>query len=154
MVNNYLGIIFSAYKYLNTDVPKSNMVVVYPLKVPSLYLMMCSEYFKFDINYVNRSLPKIISYLPLADSYQWHFHVTTFSVLSVGKVKYTLTVWLVVMFPAYVCHCVTEYYSVFSFSTSLTITIVELYPLSNSIKDSLNLYLPILVSIHLSIIGE
>ena len=44
------------------------MVTVDPIKGPSSALMMCSETFKFNPNYVNSSLPKIISYLPLVES--------------------------------------------------------------------------------------
>ena len=44
------------------------MGVVYPLKGPSSALMTLSEIFKFNPNYVNIYCPKIISYLPLADS--------------------------------------------------------------------------------------
>ena len=44
------------------------MGVVDPLKGPSSDLMMWSDSFNFNPNYGNSYLPKIISYLPLADS--------------------------------------------------------------------------------------
>ena len=44
------------------------MGAVDPLKGPSYALMACLEKFTFNPNYVNRYIPKIISYLPLAQS--------------------------------------------------------------------------------------
>ena len=97
---NISGVIFSVIKYLNIYVPRSTMYVVYPLKFPSYALMTCSESFKFNPNFLNRSCPQIISYLPLAESSRWHFHVTTLVVLCAVKVKSTLTLILVVIFQA------------------------------------------------------
>ena len=100
------------------------MGIVDPLKGPLSDSMTCSEDFKFNYNYVNRSLPKIILYLPLAESSTQHFHITTFVALSAGKVKSTLTLILVVIFPSCVCHCIMAYFSRHIFSASLPITIV------------------------------
>ena len=86
------------------------MVVVDPLKGPSSALIMCSENFKFNQNYVNISRPKIISYPPLAESSTCHFHVRIFFALSVGKVQSTLTLRLAVIFLACVCHFITDYF--------------------------------------------
>ena len=44
------------------------MGVVEPLKGPSSALMTCLDNFRFNPDYVNRSCPKIILYLPLAES--------------------------------------------------------------------------------------
>ena len=44
------------------------MGAVDPLKGPSSDSMKCSESFKFNSNYVNRSCTKITSYLTLAES--------------------------------------------------------------------------------------
>ena len=57
------------------------------------------------------------------------------------------------IFPAWVCHCITAYYSGFSFSTSLPIIIVELHPISNRIRNFLNFALPFLVFINPCRIG-
>ena len=83
------------------------MGVVDPFNIPSSDLVTCSDNFRFNPNYVNISLPKIISYLPSDDSSTRNFHVTTFVALNAGKVKYTLTLILVVTFLAYACHCTT-----------------------------------------------
>ena len=66
------------------------MGAVDSIKGPSSALMTCSDNFKFNPNSVNRYIPKIISYLPLAES-TWHLHFATFVVLSADKVKYALT---------------------------------------------------------------
>ena len=81
--------------------------------------MACSENFIYNPNSVNRYCPKIIFYLPLADLSKWHFHVTEFVALSAGKVKYTLTLGLVVIFLACVCHCIGAYFSGASFLLAL-----------------------------------
>ena len=44
------------------------MVAVEPLKGPPSASITRSESFEFNNNYVNMSLPTIISYLPLAES--------------------------------------------------------------------------------------
>ena len=67
------------------------MGAVDPLKCPSSDSLTWSESFKFNPNYVNISCFNIIFYLPLAESYTQHFHITTFVALIAGKVKYTLT---------------------------------------------------------------
>ena len=75
------------------------MGAVYPWKGPSYDSMTWSDNFKFNPNYVNIYLPKIISYLTLEESSIWHFHITTFVVLSYGKLKFTLTIIFVVIWP-------------------------------------------------------
>ena len=97
---NISDVIFSVIKYLNTYVPRSTMYVLYPLKCPSYALMTCSESLNLILIFVNSSCPQIISYLPLAESSRWHFHVTTLVVLCAVKVKSTLTLILVVIFQA------------------------------------------------------
>ena len=116
MVNDSSGVIFPVLKYLNGYVPESTMGVVDPLKGPSSSLMTWSDNFKFNSNYDNISFPKIILYPPLAESSTWHFHVTKFVTLSAGKVKSASTLILLVILPAYVCHCITAYfqYTVFN----------------------------------------
>ena len=74
--------------------------------------------------------------------------------LSTGMVKYTLTLRLVVIFPACVGYRIGVYFSVDGFKTSLTITTVELHPLSNKIQKFLNFALPLLVFIHTCRMGE
>ena len=48
--------------------PKSTMGAVDPIKGLPSALMMCLEKFRFNTNYFNRSLPKIMLYLPLVKS--------------------------------------------------------------------------------------
>ena len=148
MVIDSSGEIFPVFKYLNTYVPKSTMGVVYSLKFPSSALMTYSDNYIFNPNYFNRSRPKIISYLPLEELSTWHFHVTTLVALSAGKVKSTLNLRLVVIFPACLCHYIGEYFSGSSFFTRLPITIVEVHPLSNKMQTFLNFALPFIVFIH------
>ena len=64
---------------------------------------------------LNTYCPKIILYLPLAESFMWHLDVKTFIMISAVKVKSTLTLKLVVIFPACVCHCIGESFSEDSF---------------------------------------
>ena len=142
------------FKSLNTSALKSTIGSISPIKGPSYASMTCLEIFRFISNYVNRFLPKIMSYLPLADSSTWHFHVTTLVTISAGKISSTSTLWLIVMFPVYVFHCITAYVSGHSFWTSLLMSIVELHPLSHRIRNFLNFTLPFLVFINLCIIGE
>ena len=85
------------------------MGILDPLKGPSYALLKCSNHFGINTNSVNRYLPKIISYIPLMDSSTLKSHVKTSIALSVGKVKYTLTLILVVIFPACVRHCIKAY---------------------------------------------
>ena len=107
----------------NIYVPKSTMSVLDPLKGPSSASMTCLTNFKFNPNYVNISRPKIILYLPLAESSKCHFHVTAFVVLSASGVKSTLFLRLLLILPACVCHCITAYFQRKSFSTSLPIKV-------------------------------
>ena len=58
------------------------------------------------------------------------------------------------MFLAWVCHCITAYFSGFSFWTSLLIENVELHLLSNRIQKFLNFTLPFIVLIHPFRIGK
>ena len=97
------------------------MGVVKPLKVPSSALITFSVTIKFNPNCVNRYCPNTILYPPLADSSTFHFNITEFVELSAVKVKSNFTLILVVMFPAYVCHCVTAFFSGCSFCTILII---------------------------------
>ena len=124
------------------------MGVVDLLKCPSYSSMTRSDNFIFNPNSVHRYCPNIISYIPLAESYTWHFHVMTFVALSVGKVKSTLTLKLVVIFSVCVCHYITAYFSGCIFPTSLPITTVELYSLSDRIRKLLKFALTFLVLIH------
>ena len=104
------------------------------IKCPSSALMTCSEKFRFNTNSDYIYIPKIISYLPLAESSKLHFYVTTFVVLRTGKVNSILTLKLLLMFPPCVCHCITASFSEHSFSTSLLNTILELNPLSRILR--------------------
>ena len=76
---DYSGVIYPVFNFFNSYVTKSIMGAVDPLKIPSYYSMTQSENFKFNPNSVNRYCPKIISYLPLADSSTLIFHVTILS---------------------------------------------------------------------------
>ena len=82
------------------------MGVVNPFKVPSSALIQCSKNFRFNPNYVNIFIPKIMSYLPLADSSIRKFHGMTFVELSSGKVTYISTFILLVIIPTLVCHLI------------------------------------------------
>ena len=121
------------------------MGVVDPLKGKSSALMTFSENFRFNPNYIDRYRTKIISYLPLAESSTWQFHVTKFVALSASKVKSILTLKSVVIFPACVFHCIGVSSCRPNFFTSLPIAIVELHPLSNRMRKFLNLALPFIV---------
>ena len=113
------GVISPVFKIQNSYVPKSTMGALDPLKGPSSDLMTWSDNFKFNPNYFNKSLPRIILYLPLAESYTWHYRVTTFVALSSGKVEHTSTLkWLVIL-PDCVCQCIREYFLECSFSTRI-----------------------------------
>ena len=48
---------------------------VNPFKGISPARMTCSYFFRFNTNAVNISLPKIISYTPLSDSYTTYFNL-------------------------------------------------------------------------------
>ena len=124
---------FPVFKSLNKYVPKSTKILVYPLNGPSSALMTLSENYIFNPNHVDRSRPKIISYLPLSESYTWQLHVATFVALSAGKVKSIWTLRLLVIFLACVLHCIGLSFSGYRFSIRLSITIVELNPLSSII---------------------
>ena len=104
--------------------------------------------FKFISNSVNISSPKTISYLPLGDSSTWNLHVTTLVALSAGKAKSALTLISVVIFPAYLCHCIGASISGATYFTSFPITTVELHSMFSNIRNVLNLTLPFLVFIH------
>ena len=143
-----LGVIPPVFKYLNIYVPKSTMVVLDPFKGSSYASVTCSENFRFNTNSINRYHPNIILYLLLAELSTWKFHVTTSVALSAGKVKSILTLILVVIFPAYVFHCIWVSFSGRGFSIVLIIKIVELYPLSNGMQKCFNFFLPFLVFIH------
>ena len=138
---------------LNSCVPKSTMGAVHPLKPPSSDLMAWSENFRFNYNYVDKYLPRIIFYIPLAKSSMWHLHITTFFALSSGKVNYTSTLRLVIILSACVCHFITAPFLVCSFLTRIPITIVEVHPLFNRIRKFLNFALPFLAFIHPCRIG-
>ena len=77
--------------------------------------MTYSDNFRFNPNYINIYLSKIISYLPLAESSTYHFYVTKLVALSTGKVKSNSTSRLVMIFLAFVCHCIRESFSGFYF---------------------------------------
>ena len=126
----------------------STMGEINPFKGPSYASMKCSENFILDPNYVNRSLPKIISYLPLAESHTWQFLVTIFIALSSGKVKYIINFMLVLVLPACVRHCISTYSLGVSFSISLLVKIVELYLIFNQIWKFLVFSLPFSVFAH------
>ena len=89
---------------IQSPLPKSTMVVVDCSKSQSSALMRCLDNFKSNPSYVNRYRPKTILYLLLLDLSTWNFHVTTFFALIAGKEKSTLTIRLLVIFPACVCH--------------------------------------------------
>ena len=103
-------------------------------------LMEYSKQNRYNTNYVNRSLPKIISYMLLVESSTWKFHVDIFVAISLGKGKSILTFRLVVILPACVWYCITEYFLWLSYVISLIIAIVELHPLSNKIWTFLKFY--------------
>ena len=139
------------FKYLRTQI---NHGCCRPFKKSIISFVDMFIEFKFNPNSVHISCPKIISYLPLLESSTWHFHVMTFAALSAGKVKSTVTLRLVVIFPASVCHWITAFLSGFIFLTSLPIAIVVVHSLSNKIQNFLNFALRFLVFIHPCRIGE
>ena len=110
----------------------------HPLCGPSLPCMVFSENFRSSPSVVSSSLPSIISYLPVVDSSTWHFHVMIFVALNSGKQKSMFNLFEVVNFPAWFSHIVSTVSSDLSFDVSLSITIVELPPLSNRIQKFLN----------------
>ena len=74
--------------------------------------------------------------------------------LSSGKVNSILIFKWVVILPAWVCHCSIASFLGVSLFISLTIIIVELHPLSNSILNFLNLALPFCIYIHPCRMGD
>ena len=124
------------------------MDAVDPLRGPSSVSMTLSENFKFNPKAVNISLPKIMSYLPLAKSSTCQFHVMIFIALSLVNVKYIQTFRLAVIIPACVCHCITASSLGVIFVISLTIKILELNPLSNMLRKFLNFAQPFRVFIY------
>ena len=71
-----------------------------PLKGTSFALMTFSDNFKLNHKAVHMSIPMITSYLMIAVSFTWQFHVMIFVALSLGKVEYILTFKLVLKLPA------------------------------------------------------
>ena len=103
---------------------------------------------------MSRSLPRIISYLPVVDLSTWHFHVMIFVALNYGKKIYMFTFFEVVNFPAWVPHIVCIVSFDLRFEVSLPITIMELLPLSNIVRKFLNFDFPLQVFIQPYRIGE
>ena len=83
-----------------------------------------------------------------------HSHVTILVSLNSGKQKSTFTFFEVMNFPAWVSHIFFSVSFDLSFDVRLTITIVELLPLSNRIQKFLNYALSLQVFIHPCRIGE
>ena len=88
---------------------------------------------------VSRSLARIISYLPLVDSYMWHFRITIFVALNSSRQKSTFTFFEVVKFLAWISHVVFYASFVLSFDVSLPIKIAEMLLLSNRIRKHFKL---------------
>ena len=130
------------------------MGAVKPLKGSSSDSMTWSDSYKFNANYVYKYLCKNILYLTLVHSSPLYFHVTSLVVLIWDKVKSFSTLGSVVIFPAFVYHCITESFLLCSFPTRLPITIVEICPLYNRIRKFLNLDLPFFVFIRTCRIGD
>ena len=78
-----------------------------PFKVTSPGSMICYEIFRFNTNYVNIYLPKIILFIPLVESFTRHSQVTIFFALNSGNIKYILTLILVARLTAWVLNCIT-----------------------------------------------
>ena len=116
-------------------------------------IMTFSENLISSPNEVSRSLPRIISYLPLLDLLTWHFHVTIFVALNSGYQNFTFILFEVVNLPASVYHIffVTSFY--LRFEVSLPVTIVELLLLPNRIQKFVNFALPLRVFIQPCRIG-
>ena len=108
----------------------------------------------YDPKWISKYLPKIIWYLPLVDSSMWHFHVTIFVALNSGRQNSTFTFFEVVNFLDCIFHVVFVVLICLSLYVSLTIKIVELIQLSNSIWNFLHSAHPIQVFIHPCGIGE
>ena len=132
----------------------SNIGAEHPSYGNSPPIMTLSENLRSSPNVVSRYLPRIILYLPLADSSKWNFHVTIFVSLNYGKQTYTFTFFEVVNFLAWVYHIFFAASFDLNFDVSLTITIVELIPLSNIIRKFLNFAFVLQVFIHPWRIGE
>ena len=125
-----------------------------PFYVPSPPIITFSKNLKSSNSAVIRSLPRIISYLPFLDFSTGHLHATIFVSLKSSKEKYTFPFFEVVNFLDWVSHIVFAAYFDLTFDVSLTITIVEMLPLSNIIQKFLNFSLPLHVFIHPFRIGE
>ena len=135
MVNNSSGVIYPVSKSVNLYVPRSTMGSVYPLKYPLYPPMAWLDHFLFNPNYINRYLPNIISYIPLAESSTWHFHVTIFFTLSSGKVNSIVTFELIVILPVFLFRSITASF-LGQFFFCLPNLIVELHPLYNIIQKN------------------
>ena len=126
----------------------------HPSYVPSPPIMMFPENLISSPSAVNRSLPRIISYLLLVELSTWHFHDTILVALNSGKQNSMFAFCEVVNFPAWVSHVVSVEFFGLNFYVSLPITVVELLPLSNRIRKSWNNYLPLQVFIQTCSIVE
>ena len=130
--NNSSGVMFPVFKFLDSYVTRSSMDTIEHLKVYHLILWHV-ENFGFIPNGVNISLPNIMSYLPIAESSIWWFHVKVFFVISSDKSKSSLIFRYVVILIAFMFHCTIESFSGLIVYIGLFITFVELYSLSNKI---------------------
>ena len=139
------------FKFIRTQINHGSRR---PFKSSIIWFDDVIRSFEFNPNSVYIYLPKIISYLPLAESSTWHFHATIFFALSSGKVKSISTLILVVILPDCMCHYSIAYFLGTDLFTSLTITTVKLYPIYNRIRKFINFALPFLVFIHPCRIGE
>ena len=84
----------------------STMGDKHPLYFPFPPIMAFSENLRSSHSVVSRSLPRIVSYLPLVDSSTWHVYVTISVALNYGKQKTMLPFFEAVNFPAWVSHIV------------------------------------------------
>ena len=78
----------------------------------------------------------------------------TFVALNSGSQKSRVTFFEVVNFPAWVYHIVSAVYLFLNVDISLTVTIFELFPLSNIIRKFLKFSLPLRVFMYTCRIGE
>ena len=131
----------------------SNIGAEHPSYGPLPLFMTWLENLRYNPVVVSKYLPMITSYLLFVESSTWHFHITILVAIKFRKHNSTFTFFEVVKFPDWVSHVVitVSFYS--SFDISLTITSVEVLPLSNMIQKFLNFALPIRVSIHPFSIG-
>ena len=85
LINYSSGLAVLSFIDVNFLLLTSTKGAKHPLHGTSSPMMIFSENLRSSTSAMSRSLPRIISYPPLVDSYTYRFHVTIFVALNSGK---------------------------------------------------------------------